>query len=109
MTIVGLKGLIEDFISNSSAPEGRYSGRSQTYYQDGYSDEEGASSRVPSGGGGSGAGSNANRSRPVSSSNRDHRRQPSYNQEPRRSLHKPSKLCNMLVYFMSSSSCVNRS
>lgn len=47
---------------------------------------------MPSGGGGSGSGTNANRSRPVSSSNRDHRRQQSYNQEPRRSSHKPSKL-----------------
>ena len=92
MLIDGLKGLIEGLISNSAAPEGRYSGRSQTYYQDGYSDEEGASSRMPSGGGGSGGGTNANRSRPVSSSNRDHRRQQSYNQEPRRSSHKPSKL-----------------
>ena len=84
--------MIEYFIFDSSAPDGRYSGRPQTFYQDGYSDEEGASSRIPSGAGGSGGGGSTNRVRPIGSSSRDHRRQQSYthSQEPRRSAHKPS-------------------
>lgn len=91
MQIIEQKGLMECFISISGAPEGRYSGRSQTFYQDGYSDEEGAGTRMPSGDAGSSGG--GNRARPVSSSSRDHRRPQSYNhgQEPRRSSHKPSK------------------
>lgn len=72
----------------SSGPDGRYGGR--PHYQEGYSDEESAGSRAPSGTGlTSGGGSSASRSRPVTSSNRDHRRPQSYNQEPRRSSHKP--------------------
>ncbi|XP_078373416.1 uncharacterized protein LOC144657012 isoform X2 [Oculina patagonica] len=69
------------------ASDGRYSGRSQTFYQDAYSDDEGAAPRVASGGG-SGSGGSVNRARPRSG--RDHRRQPySHGQEPRRSTHKP--------------------
>lgn len=93
----GLSVFMLWFLSISSGPDGRYGGR--PHYQEGYSDEESAGSRAPSGTGlTSGGGSSTSRSRPVTSSNRDHRRQQSYNQEPRRSSHKPSKWYIDILY-----------
>ena len=97
MTILSLRRLILDLyvVSNSSTPDGRYGGRSQAYYQDGYSDDEGTSARMPSSS--SGGGGSTNRARPLSSSSRDRRQQPySHGQEPHRSSHKPSMCCVIL-------------
>ena len=91
MTISRLRRLISGLyvVSNRNTPDGRYGGRSQAYYQDGYSDEEGTSARMPSSS--SGGGGSTNRARPLSSSSRDRRQQPySHGQEPHRSSHKPS-------------------
>ena len=97
MTISSLRRLILGLyvVSNRNTQDGRYGGRSQAYYQDGYSDEEGTSARMPSSS--SGGGGSTNRARPLSSSIRDRRQQPySHGQEPHRSSHKPSMCCVIL-------------